>query len=202
MIFLLIIGSQNMSLQRFTYFLLMVFALTTAVSADDAGTTDTQGTYDQDTIISEAESFFGKGAEGLGEVIEKIFKENGEPNGYIKGREAGGAFVVGLRYGDGELYLKNGYSQKVHWQGPSIGFDWGGNAAKVFTLVYNLPSVESIFQRFPGVDGSAYFIGGIGVNYLEKDGIILAPMRAGVGWRLGANVGYMKITPEKTWNPF
>ena len=191
-----------MSLKRFAIFFSILFTSNTALLADDAGSADTQGTYDQGTIISEAEAFFGKGAEGLGDVIEKIFKENGEPNGYIKGREAGGAFVVGLRYGDGELYLKNGYSQKVHWQGPSIGFDWGGNAAKVFTLVYNLPSVESIFQRFPGVDGSAYFIGGIGMNYLEKDGIILAPMRAGVGWRLGANVGYMKITPEKTWNPF
>ncbi|MEM8843999.1 MAG: DUF1134 domain-containing protein [Pseudomonadota bacterium] len=191
-----------MSLKRFAVFFSILFLTNTSLLADDAESNDTQGTYDQDTIISEAEGFFGKGAEGLGEIVEKIFKEHGEPNGYIKGREAGGAFVVGLRYGDGELYLKNGYSQKVHWQGPSIGFDWGGNAAKVFTLVYDLPSVESIFQRFPGVDGSAYFIGGVGVNYLEKDGIILAPMRLGVGWRLGANVGYMKITPEKTWNPF
>ena len=191
-----------MSLQRFAFFLVIFFALNTVVIADDADTANTEGTYDQSTILSEAESFFGKGAEGLGEIIEKIFKENGEPNGYIKGQEAGGAIVVGLRYGDGELYLQNGYSQKVHWQGPSVGFDWGANAAKVFTLIYNLPSVESIFQRFPGVDGSIYFVGGVGMNYMEKDHIILAPMRAGVGWRLGANVGYMKITPEKTWNPF
>ena len=193
-----------MLLQRFAIFLISFFILSTIVTADDAGTTepiDTSETYDQDSILSEAEAFFGKGAEGLGEMINKIFTENGEPNGYIKGQEAGGAFFVGLRYGDGELYLKNGYTQHVNWTGPSLGFDWGGNAAKVFTLVYDLPSVESLFQRFPGVDGSAYFIGGIGVNYCEKDNIKLAPMRAGVGYRIGASVGYMKITPEKTWNP-
>ena len=194
-----------MPLQRFAIILFILFTLSGAAladdAADDAGSIDTSETYDQSTILSEAESFFGKGAEGLGEMINKIFTENGEPTGYIKGREAGGAFVVGLRYGDGELYLKNGYTQKVNWTGPSLGFDWGGNAAKVFTLVYDLPSVESLFQRFPGIDGSAYFIGGIGLNYCEKDNIKLAPMRAGVGWRLGANVGYMKITPDKTWNP-
>lgn len=190
-----------MLLQRFAIILLFLLTFSTSATADDADTANTQGTYDQETILSEAEAFFGKGAEGLGEIVNKIFTENGEPTGYIKGREAGGAFVVGLRYGDGELYLKNGYSQKVNWTGPSVGFDWGGNAAKVFTLVYDLPSVESLFQRFPGIDGSAYFIGGIGMNYLEKDNIKLAPMRAGVGWRLGANVGYMKITPDKTWNP-
>jgi hypothetical protein len=190
-----------MLLQRFAIIFLFLFSFSTSVTADDADTADTQDTYDQETILSEAEAFFGKGAEGLGEIINKIFTDNGEPTGYIKGREAGGAFVVGLRYGDGELYLKNGYSQKVNWSGPSVGFDWGGNAAKVFTLVYDLPSVESLFQRFPGIDGSAYFVGGIGMNYLEKDNIKLAPMRAGVGWRLGANVGYMKITPDKTWNP-
>ena len=194
-----------MPLQRFAIILFILFTLSGAAladdAADDAGSIDTSETYDQSTILSEAESFFGKGAEGLGEMINKVFTENGEPTGYIKGREAGGAFVVGLRYGDGELYLKNGFTQKVNWTGPSLGFDWGGNAAKVFTLVYDLPSVESLFQRFPGIDGSAYFIGGIGLNYCEKDNIKLAPMRAGVGWRLGANVGYMKITPDKTWNP-
>ena len=168
-----------------------------------AGTnSSTSQTFDKETVLGEAEAFFGSGAEGLAEVIEKIFEDQGQPVGYIAGREAAGAAVVGLRYGDGDLLLKNGYSRKVHWQGPSVGWDWGGNAAKVFVLVYDLPSVESLFQRFPGVDGSFYFVGGVGMNYVERDDIILAPIRLGVGLRAGANIGYMKLTPEKTWNPF
>ena len=176
------------------YICLLLFCLVSAAGAEDG--------YDQQTILSEAEGYFGAGAEGLASVIEKVFKDYGQPDGYIKGREAAGAATIGLRYGDGELYLKSGYSRQVHWQGPSIGFDFGGNAAKVFTLVYNLPSVEMVFQRYPGVDGSLYIIGGVGVNYLQRAGTILAPIRLGVGWRAGANIGYMKITPTKTWNPF
>ena len=185
-----------MPLKSLMSIFLIIFGCVSYAYADGAGT------YDKETIISEAESFFGAGAEGLASVIEKVFEDHGQPDGYIKGREAAGAAIVGLRYGDGQLYLKNGYSRKVHWQGPSVGFDWGGNAAKVFTLVYNLPSVESIFLRYPGVDGSIYFVGGVGVNYVQRDDTVLAPIRLGVGWRAGANVGYMKVTPEKTWNPF
>lgn len=175
---------------------LMLFVFSAhAVLADD---TDK---YDRETIISEASSYLGSGAEGLASVIEKAFEDHGQPDGYIKGREASGAVVVGLRYGDGEIFLKNGYSRIIHWQGPSVGFDWGGNASKVFMLVYNLPSVESVFQRFPGVDGSLYFVGGAGLNYVQRDDIVVAPIRLGVGWRVGASVGYLKFTPEKTWNP-
>lgn len=159
-------------------------------------------TFDRETILEEAESYLGHGAEGLAVVIEKVFKEYGEPNGYIKGNEAGGALVFGLRYGNGRLIMKNGIEQVLHWQGPSLGFDIGGNAAKVFTLVYNLPNVDSIFQRFPGVDGSLYFVGGVGVNYLQSDEIVLAPIRLGVGWRQGINVGYLNIRRDKSWNPF
>ncbi len=185
-----------MHLKSLVSALLLIAGLYSSVQADDSGT------YDKETIISEAEGYLGAGAEGLASVIEKVFEDHGQPDGYIKGREAAGAAIIGLRYGDGELYLKNGYSRKVHWQGPSVGFDWGGNAAKVFTLVYNLPSVESIFLRFPGVDGSLYFVGGAGVNYVQRDDTVLAPIRVGLGWRAGANVGYMKVTPHKTWNPF
>lgn len=184
-----------MYLKSLTLLVLFLAIFTTKLFADDSGK------YDKDTIISEASSFLGSGAEGLASVIEKAFEDHGQPDGYIKGREAAGAVVVGLRYGDGEIFLKNGYSRQVHWQGPSIGFDWGGNAAKVFMLVYNLPSVESVFQRFPGVDGSLYFVGGAGLNYVQRDDIVLAPIRLGVGWRAGASVGYLKVTPEKTWNP-
>ena len=187
-----------MSLNKFTFSIIVLIAFSTVVFANS----NTNQTFDQDTVLGDAEEFFGSGAEGLADVIEKVFEEKGRPVGYIKGREAAGAAVLGLRYGDGELLLKNGYSRQVHWQGPSIGFDWGGNAAKVFVLVYELPSVESIFQRFPGVDGSLYFVGGVGMNYVQRDDIVLAPIRLGVGLRAGANVGYMKLTPEKTWNPF
>lgn len=182
----------------FKSLLLLVFLL---VGSNGLTIADDSGKYDKETIISEAGAYLGSGAEGLASVIEKAFEDHGQPDGYIKGREASGAVVVGLRYGDGEIYLKNGYSRKVHWQGPSIGFDWGGNASKVFMLVYNLPSVETVFQRFPGVDGSLYFIGGAGLNYVQRDDTVVAPIRLGVGWRVGANVGYLKFTPEKTWNP-
>ena len=185
-----------MQLKSLVFIFLFIFGCVSYAYANDADT------YDKETIISEAEGYLGAGAEGLASVIEKVFEDHGQPDGYVKGREAAGAAIIGLRYGDGELYLKNGYSRKVHWQGPSVGFDWGGNAAKVFTLVYNLPSVESIFLRYPGVDGSLYFVGGAGVNYVQRDDTVLAPIRVGVGWRAGANVGYMKVTPEKTWNPF
>ena len=160
-----------------------------------------ENTYDQDSVIAEATRFFGKSTEGVAKVIEKAFKENGRPNGYIKGEEASGAIGIGLRYGDGVLQLKEGKGTRVFWQGPSIGFDLGANASKVFVLVYGLPKTESLFQRFPGVDGSLYYVAGAGINYQRRNGITLAPVRLGVGWRAGASVGYMHYTREKTLNP-
>ena len=161
-----------------------------------------EDTYDQESMLQAAEGFFGSTTEGLAKLIEKAFKEQGRPNGYIKGEEASGAIGVGLRYGNGEMILKKGGSRKVYWTGPSLGFDLGGNASKVFVLVYHLPSADRIFQRFPGVDGSFYYVGGAGINYQQRGAIILAPIRLGVGLRAGASVGYMHYTPEKTWNPF
>ena len=178
-------------------FLLLFILLTLSVSVIAA-----DEEYEEKTILQEATDFFGEGAEGLAEVIEKIFKEQGRPNAYIKGSEASGAIVVGARYGDGQLYSKSGGSSKVHWTGPSIGFDAGGNISKVFVLVYNLPSHAAIFQRFPAVDGSFYYIGGVGANYHQVDNIVLAPIRLGVGFRAGVNIGYMHYTRERTWNPF
>ncbi|MDB5810323.1 MAG: hypothetical protein JWN94_2445 [Betaproteobacteria bacterium] len=159
-------------------------------------------TYDQDSIIKDAADFFGQSTEGLAKVIEKAFKEHGRPNGYIKGEEAGGAITVGLRYGNGTLQLKSGGTRKVYWQGPSIGFDLGANASKVFTLVYHLPTAEQLFVRFPAVDGSLYYVGGAGINYQQRGKIILAPVRLGVGLRAGASIGYMHYTKQKTINPF
>lgn len=159
-------------------------------------------TYSQQEVKNAVEGFFESTTEGLGTVIEKVFKDQGEPVGYIMGGEGGGALGIGLRYGQGTLYLKNKGQQQVYWQGPSLGFDIGGNASKVFTLIYDLPSIDQIFQRFPGVDGSAYFVGGVGVNYLRSGAIVLAPIRTGVGFRLGASIGYLHFTPEKHINPF
>ncbi len=165
-------------------------------AADEA-----KDTYDQESILKAATDFFGETTEGLAKVIEKAFKDEGRPNGYIKGEELAGAIGVGLRYGNGMLTLKSGGGEKVYWQGPSVGFDFGANASKVFILVYNLPKTEDIFQRFPGVDGSLYFVGGAGVNYQRWNNVVLAPIRLGVGWRAGASIGYMHYTRAKTLNP-
>ena len=173
---------------------LALFAPRAALAADD--------TYGEDEIVNAVAEFFGITAEAAGELVEKLFSENGRPNGYIKGEEASGAIGVGLRYGKGTLFMKSGATKTVYWQGPSAGWDFGGNASKCFTLVYNLQRVDDIYQRFPGVEGSAYFIGGIGVNYQRANDITLAPMRAGVGFRLGANVGYLAYSRQRNWFPF
>jgi hypothetical protein len=159
-------------------------------------------TYSQDETLAAAEKFFGGTTQGLAKAIEKVFSENGRPNAYIVGNEGAGAVVVGLRYGEGTLYYKGGGSMKVYWQGPSVGWDFGGNASKVFTLVYNLHWTRDLFQRFPGVDGSLYVVAGVGLNYQRANGITLAPIRTGVGLRAGANVGYLSYTEKKTWVPF
>lgn len=132
-------------------------------------------TYKEDEIVKEAGDFFGEVSEGLADAVHSIFKKYGEPNAFIKGEEASGAFVIGLRYGQGELVMKNGTRQSVYWQGPSAGWDFGGNAVKSFTLVYNLPNGDAIYRRYPGVEGSAYLIGGIGINYQQRDDVILLP---------------------------
>lgn len=163
---------------------------------------DDDATFDKDSVLRDAEEFFGKGAEGLGNVIEKAFAENGRPVGYIKGQEAAGAITVGLLYGDGTLVMKQQKPRHVYWSGPSIGFDFGGNAAKVFVLVYHLPKPGDLFQRFPAVDGSFYYVGGVGLNYQRRGGITLAPIRVGVGLRAGASIGFVHYTPKKSYLPF
>jgi hypothetical protein len=159
-------------------------------------------TYSEQEIVMEAGTVFGGAAKGLADAVHTVFQKYGEPNAYIKGEEASGAIVVGLRYGSGTLHMKTGGQRKVYWQGPSAGWDFGGNAVKVFTLVYNLPNGQAIYQRFPGVEGSAYLVAGIGINYQQRDNVILAPMRSGVGLRLGASVGYLKYTKDREWLPF
>jgi hypothetical protein len=153
-------------------------------------------------LVNAGHRFFGTVSRGLATVIEKAVSQWGLPNGYVLGEEAGGAFIGGLRYGEGMLYTKNAGDLKVFWQGPSVGYDFGGDGARTMTLVYNLPATEAIYQRFAGIDGSAYFIGGFGMTALTANNIVLVPIRSGVGLRLGANLGYLKFTPQSTWNPF
>jgi hypothetical protein len=159
-------------------------------------------TYSRDEIVNQASDFMGVTAESAGAIIEKIFADNGRPTAYIAGEEGSGAFAVGLRYGRGLLYMKDRPPIEVFWQGPSVGWDFGGNASRVFTLCYNLQIADAIYQRFPGVEGTAYFIGGLGVNYQAASGIKLAPIRAGVGFRLGANAGYLAYSRQRNILPF
>ena len=159
-------------------------------------------TYTEDEIVSSVSDFLGVTAENAGGAVERIFARNGRPTAYIAGEEGSGAFAVGARYGRGLLYMKGREPVEVYWQGPSFGWDFGGNASRVFTLCYNLDDPQTIFQRFPGVEGSAYFIGGLGVNYQRASGITLAPIRAGVGFRLGANVGYLAYSRKRNILPF
>jgi hypothetical protein len=159
-------------------------------------------TYSQDEIVGGVSDFLGVTAESAGAVVEKLFSKNGRPTGYIAGEEGSGAFVVGARYGRGLLYMKDKPPLEVFWQGPTAGWDFGGNASRVFTLCYNLQVPEVIFQRFPGVEGSAYLVGGLGVNYQKADSVTLAPIRAGVGLRLGASVGYLSYTRKRNKWPF
>jgi hypothetical protein len=158
--------------------------------------------FSPNELIDTGHHFFGTVSRGMATIVEKAVSEWGQPNGYILGEEAGGAFVGGLRYGDGTLYTKNAGDVRVYWQGPSLGFDAGADGARTMMLVYNLPRTDAIFERFGGVDGSAYFVGGFGMTALTANDIVVVPIRSGVGLRLGANLGYVKFTPRATWNPF
>ena len=158
--------------------------------------------YSSNEIIDTGHRFFGSVSRGLAQIVEKAGSQWGLPNGYVLGQEAGGAMVAGVRYGDGILYTKNAGDLRVFWQGPSVGFDFGGEGARTMMLIYSLPATEAIYQRFVGIDGSAYFVGGLGMTAVTANNIVVVPIRTGVGLRLGANVGYLKFTPASTWNPF
>ena len=178
----------------------------TAAGESGTGTTTAAAsegdTYKEDDLIGAAEGLFGKGAEGLARMIQGLLKEQGEPNAYIVGREAGGAFIVGARYGSGTLYHKVEGEQPVYWTGPSIGFDVGANAANTFVLVYNLYDTEQLYERYPAGEGQAYVVGGLTASYLRKGDVVLIPIRMGAGLRLGINAGYMKFSKEQKWLPF
>ena len=159
-------------------------------------------TYHEDDLIGAAEGVFGRGAQGLAQIIQRVLRQQGEPNGYIVGREAGGAFIFGLRYGSGTLHHKIEGEMPAYWTGPSVGFDAGANAASTFVLVYNLHDTADLYRRYPAGEGAAYFVGGFNASYLRRGDIVLIPIRLGVGARLGVNVGYMKFSEHQRWLPF
>ena len=183
------------------------------VSADVAATADaaahgtrqaraTPATLPREDVFNAAEGVFGKGAEGLAGVIEKILKDQGEPTAYIAGREAGGAFVAGVRYGSGTMRHQIEGDRLVYWTGPSLGFDFGADASKVFVLVYNLHDSQDLFKRFAAAEGHAYSLGGFTASYLRRGDVVLIPVRLGVGLRLGLNAGYMRFSEKNRWLPF
>ena len=184
---------------RRTLALTLIAALLFALAPDARA--QEEDTYEKNEILQKADDFFGATTEGLAKALEKAFADQGKPNAYVAGEEISGAIGIGVRYGNGMLNRKAGAPMKVYWQGPSIGFDFGGNASKVFVLIYHLPDTDSLFQRYPAVDGSIYVVAGVGVNYQQSGDIILAPIRTGVGLRAGVSIGYMHYTREHSWIP-
>lgn len=174
---------------------LTMLAATPTRAADD-------DTFDANEITHAASDFFGVATEATAKAVQRAFKDQGQPDAYIKGDEGSGAVVVGLRYGRGWLIRKHADPVKVYWKGPSVGFDLGGNASKFFALVYNLKRENRLYQRFPSVEGSYYFVAGIGVNYMRSGGVTVAPMRTGIGLRAGVNAGYLVFSQERDWFPF
>ncbi len=160
-----------------------------------------RGTYEQGEIITAGHKFFGSISQGLASAVEYAFQSQGRPNGYVLGQDAGGAFVFGLRYGEGTLYTKDAGTHPVFWQGPSLGYDAGAEGSKTMVLVYNMRDPSEIYHRFAGVQGAAYLIGGVSVQFQKYGDVMLGIIRSGVGLRLGANVGYLKYTRTPTWNP-
>lgn len=158
--------------------------------------------YTMQEIVDAGHGFFGSTTGGLAKVVEQAFQKYGLPNGYILGQEGSGAFVAGLTYGEGQLYTKNAGQHPVFWQGPSLGLDYGGQGTRTMMLVYNLASVDGLYRRFGGVSGSAFVIAGVGMTVLKNNDVTIAPIRTGIGARLGINVGYLKLTQQPTWNPF
>ena len=193
-------------LSRFFSRLVCRFAFVALVAASLVGFAATplraQQSYSAQEIVESGHRFFGATSGGLASVVEHIFASYGLPNGYVLGEEGSGAIIGGLTYGEGTLYTKNAGDHKVFWQGPSIGFDFGGEGSRIMMLVYNLDHVDALYNRFAGVAGSAYVVAGVGINVLKQGNVLLVPVRTGVGARLGVNVGYLKLTQQPTWNPF
>jgi hypothetical protein len=191
------------SFSRLAASLLLLIGLAASGRANPAA----DDTYTVTEIVSAGHQFFGNISGGLATLVERTVASYGLPNGYIIGEEGSGALVGGLRYGDGVLYTKLDRPKPIYWQGPSVGWDFGGDGNRTMMLVYDLPSSLAIYRRFAGVNGSAYLVGGLGMTVLANTEVpertvYVVPIRSGVGARLGINVGYLKFTPVPTWNPF
>jgi hypothetical protein len=189
-------------LKRVALGLVVILGLLAGVPAAYAQSGSLSDTYTAEDLVDTGGEFFGSVAQGLASLVERAISQFGLPNAYILGEEAGGALFAGARYGEGTMYTRNQGEHGIFWQGPSIGFDVGGDGSKVMMLVYNLPSVDAVYERYPGLDGSAYVVGGLGMTVMKSGDVVLVPIRSGVGLRAGVNVGYLKFTQEPTWNPF
>jgi hypothetical protein len=195
-------------LDRMVYLILAAFVALTAATLvltptfSHAQQGSLSDTYSGDELVATGGEFFGSVAQGLASLVERAVSQFGLPNAYILGEEAGGAIFAGARYGEGTMYTRNQGEHGLFWQGPTVGLDFGGDGSKVMMLVYNLNSVSDVYGRYPGVDGSAYVIGGLGMTVIKYGDVVMVPIRSGVGARLGVNVGYLKFTQEPTWNPF
>jgi hypothetical protein len=190
--------------QRFSGFswaLALVALLSLPLAPRDASATN-NGEYSVEEIVDAGHNFFGSTSGGLAKVVENAFERYGLPNGYILGQEGSGAFIAGLTYGEGQLNTKNAGEHPLYWQGPSLGIDYGGQGTRVMMLVYNLPSIDTVYARYGGVSGQAFVVAGVGMTVLKNENIVIVPIRTGLGARLGVNVGYLKLTPSPTWNPF
>lgn len=197
-------------LSRLVYIILALFVISTAATLIVAPTLSyaqssngsLSDTFSGDELVEKGGEFFGSVAQGLASVVERAVSQFGLPNAYILGEEAGGAIFAGARYGEGTMYTRNQGEHPLYWQGPSVGLDFGGDGSKVMMLVYNLGAVGDVYGRYPGVDGSAFVMGGLGMTVIKYGDVVMVPIRSGVGARLGLNVGYLKFTQEPTWNPF
>ncbi len=159
-------------------------------------------TYSGQELLDAGGDFFGSLSQGLASIVERAVSQFGQPNAYILGQEGSGALFAGARFGEGTMYTRNAGQRNIFWQGPTIGFDVGGDGSRVMMLVYNLPAVNAIYGRYPSIEGTAYFVGGLGMNVMKRGDVVMVPIRSGVGARLGVNVGYLKFTDQPTWNPF
>ncbi|MDO9415086.1 MAG: EipA family protein [Pararhizobium sp.] len=190
------------ALKSMAFLVFMVFAATASLPSESRAQSTGNSQYSVQEIIDAGHGFFGSTSGGLAKVVERAFEQYGLPNGYILGQEGSGSFVAGVTYGEGELNTKNAGQHNVFWQGPSLGLDWGGEGSRAMMLVYNLPSIDSLYHRFGGVSGSAFVVAGVGMTVLTDQNVVLVPIKTGVGARLGINVGYLKLTQRPTWNPF
>ena len=188
------------------YLFLSVFLVSISgsqsLAQSQASSSDDSETFDEEAVLDAATDFFGESAEDVAQAIQKVFKDMGEPNAYIEGSEGSGALIVGFRWGDGQLIHKENGNSRVHWTGPSAGFDAGANLSRVFVLVYNLYENDDIYRRFPAIEGSFYLVGGIGINYHQRGDIVIVPIRIGIGLRAGGNIGYLRYSKKKRWLPF